>query len=476
MKATLLFTVIFFLFSTSALSATTLVDTRAGVDPPAFAVIASSFDDISLDIFAADDFTIPDSGWELTTIRAFGNYSNQISPDNAGPANSVNIYILPKTGTLPTSTAPASIAYWYGENLMYTELDLAYGGDLAIDLLPGVILPAGDYWLLVQPNMSFLTSGQWNWTESSLAPNSGTTYGDESAWSQSMAGVTSPITGNPECVGLWGRRVTDCSMTRNPDTNPPADRDFAFQLEGNILTPGVTITPTTLSTRENGANVSYTIVLTAPPSFGETVEVTATSQDTTEGTVSPSAVFFTGANWDVPQQVTITPGSGSDGHDGDITYSVTNAVSSDTAGGGYQAITAQSVSVTNHDIQTASIGDLIWQDYNGDGIQDAGEPGLGGIVVFLDTNSNTIRDSGEPSATTDASGVYTFTGLFAGTYSVRVDPSSVSGALTPTTALVANITLSIDENYSDADFGYRKKTFPWLDLLPSLSSPKRLIK
>ena len=32
---------------------------------------------------------------------------------------------------------------------------------------------------------------------------------------------------------------------------------------------------------------------------------------------------------------------------------------------------------------SASIGDFIWLDANGDGVQDAGEPGLPGVVVRL---------------------------------------------------------------------------------------------
>ncbi|MFT6809817.1 MAG: hypothetical protein ACJA01_003055 [Saprospiraceae bacterium] len=221
---------------------TVLFDNNIGIDPPAFAVVSSAFTDILLGAFkvaGADDFTVPNSGWRVNLIRAFGNYSNSVVTGNFGPATSVNVYILPKTGSIPSSTDIASIAFWSGESLDYTEIDPLSGGDFEI-AIPEILLPGGDYWLIVQPNIELFAVGQWNWTETSLIPNSGTTNGDESTWFQSIAGVNSPVTNMIECVGFWGRRVTDCSMTRNTDTNQPADRDLAFQIEGELVPPIIT--------------------------------------------------------------------------------------------------------------------------------------------------------------------------------------------------------------------------------------------
>ncbi|HOB47465.1 MAG TPA: SdrD B-like domain-containing protein, partial [Zoogloea sp.] len=64
---------------------------------------------------------------------------------------------------------------------------------------------------------------------------------------------------------------------------------------------------------------------------------------------------------------------------------------------------------------TAVIGDRVWEDTNGNGIQDDGEAGIAGVLV-------TLKDaSGAPVATTttDGSGNYHFT-VNAGTYSVAV--------------------------------------------------------
>ncbi len=62
-----------------------------------------------------------------------------------------------------------------------------------------------------------------------------------------------------------------------------------------------------------------------------------------------------------------------------------------------------------------SIGDLVWNDLNHDGIQDANEPGIAGIVVELkDVNGTTLA-----TTTTDAFGYYIFTNRIYGTYYVQ---------------------------------------------------------
>jgi uncharacterized repeat protein (TIGR01451 family) len=69
-----------------------------------------------------------------------------------------------------------------------------------------------------------------------------------------------------------------------------------------------------------------------------------------------------------------------------------------------------------------SLGDKIWHDLNGNGIQDAGEPGISGVTVYLtDSNGSRILQSGLPiQRTTDSNGLYSFTGLTPGAYGVEV--------------------------------------------------------
>jgi hypothetical protein len=112
---------------------------------------------------------------------------------------------------------------------------------------------------------------------------------------------------------------------------------------------------------------------------------------------------------------------------------------------------------------TASIGDRVWLDRNGDGVQDAGEPGLSGVIVYLDLNGNGVRDADEPFDATDATGNYLIDGLPAGMYTVRVDVATLPGGVSATYDLdgigtpgvVTGVTLSSGQARTDVDFGYR---------------------
>ncbi|MEN9226040.1 MAG: trypsin-like serine protease [Thermostichus sp. HHBFW_bins_43] len=59
-----------------------------------------------------------------------------------------------------------------------------------------------------------------------------------------------------------------------------------------------------------------------------------------------------------------------------------------------------------------------FDDVNGNGLRDPGEPGLPGITTFLDLNGNGRLDPGEPSVSSDASGNFRFFNLPPGTYRV----------------------------------------------------------
>ena len=67
--------------------------------------------------------------------------------------------------------------------------------------------------------------------------------------------------------------------------------------------------------------------------------------------------------------------------------------------------------------ETGSIGDRIWEDVNGNGVQDSGEPGLDDYPVFLHTASGELLETMR-----SVNGQYRFDNLVGGTYFVRVDP------------------------------------------------------
>jgi hypothetical protein len=111
---------------------------------------------------------------------------------------------------------------------------------------------------------------------------------------------------------------------------------------------------------------------------------------------------------------------------------------------------------------SGSIGDFVWNDLNGNGIQDTGEPGIAGVTVTLETGSGASFQS-----VTDAEGAYLFGNLCAGTYTVEVDETTVPMSFTQTLCNVGDddtvdsncqpATVELPEDFSTdltIDFGY----------------------
>lgn len=122
--------------------------------------------------------------------------------------------------------------------------------------------------------------------------------------------------------------------------NPP-DRAAVNQDAGE--TPGFFIQPTSgLVTNEAGLNATFQIRLTSQPTTN--VSLGLSSSDTTEGTVSPSSVTFTPANWNVLQTVTVT-GVDDDVADGNVAYTIITATA--TGDATYAGVNPVDVSVTN---------------------------------------------------------------------------------------------------------------------------------
>jgi len=74
---------------------------------------------------------------------------------------------------------------------------------------------------------------------------------------------------------------------------------------------------------------------------------------------------------------------------------------------------------------TAEIGDLVWHDFNGDGVAAAGEPGLENVTVVVTWyGADGVAGGGDditlPDCITDATGQYLATGLPDGEYGVAV--------------------------------------------------------
>lgn len=130
----------------------------------------------------------------------------------------------------------------------------------------------------------------------------------------------------------------------------------------------------------------------------------------------------------------------------------------------------------------ASVGDRIWLDTNGDGVQDAGEPGVSNVLVTLYNSAGTaVRYT-----YTDVNGLYLFTDVAVGTYTVGVSlppafifsPNNgvISGAansdIIPATGRTASFTVNAGDQIRYVDAGIKSQVsvngsigdFVWNDL------------
>ena len=111
---------------------------------------------------------------------------------------------------------------------------------------------------------------------------------------------------------------------------------------------------------------------------------------------------------------------------------------------------------------TGSIGDRIWYDIDGDGLDDVGEPGLGGIGVTVTWVAGNGGADVVFTTVTDANGNYLVDHLPAGNYTVTIDDTDLPPGMLPTydldgtaTAHTAATTLASGQDRDNVDFGYR---------------------
>ena len=113
--------------------------------------------------------------------------------------------------------------------------------------------------------------------------------------------------------------------------------------------------------------------------------------------------------------------------------------------------TQASVTITDASVQgvdfglvaPATIGDRVWNDEDGNGV-DNGEPGAPNVTVILKDASGVEV----ARTTTDANGNYRFTGLIPGTYTVDIEvPAGFNAATTSLT-----VTVGEGEENLDVDF------------------------
>jgi hypothetical protein len=111
---------------------------------------------------------------------------------------------------------------------------------------------------------------------------------------------------------------------------------------------------------------------------------------------------------------------------------------------------------------TSSLSGYVYQDINGNGVRDAGDGAIGGVIITL-TGTDNLGNAVNITVQTDTNGFYSFTNLKAGTYSINeTQPGSfaegttnvgsqLSGTAYPDQ--IAAITLNAGVNGINNNFG-----------------------
>ncbi len=280
-------------------------------------------------------------------------------------------------------------------------------------------------------------------------------------------------------LGAYSVMVDDSTLPEDKmDANNTGDPD-----EGNDSMSDIVLTMTEPSNDMQDFGYNLTIL----GSIGDMVyhdENGNGMQDNGEPGLGDVMVTITGPD-NVPQSMTTGPDGMYEFTDlpmGDYTVAIdtdslpddkmagTNSGDPD-GGNDDMAMVTLTAEMPENDMQdfgyvSGSIGDTVWHDANGNGVQDAGEPGIPDVVVEL-SNGDT--------ATTDADGMYMFDGLPMGDYTVTIDETTLPMTKTAgstavggdtimvtlgelrTVVITGTVTISMEIATTDvitADFGY----------------------
>lgn len=282
-------------------------------------------------------------------------------------------------------------------------------------------------------------------------------------------------TGDPDRVGACTVATCNSSSTfsfNSATTNNDLVRDFGYQLPTLIAgTVWNDMNRNGVGTPDTAEPYLAGVVVELRDTLGNVISTTTTDAN---GYYEFSGPFNGNYNVVVRNDLATLGTGWTQSYDEDGTGTA-HTVAVTVTTGGSSASNDFSYYLNNN----ASIGDTIYNDLVGNGVQDTGEPGLAGVRVWLyyDTNGdgliNPLTDALMMTQTTDANGNYTFNGLGAtsgsANYLVLVDTSTLpgtdyaqsgdpdeTGVCTICNHRDTGITLTAGQTYTAADFGYRR--------------------
>ena len=205
------------------------------------------------------------------------------------------------------------------------------------------------------------------------------------------------------------------------------------------------------------SDISSDVASSVPESLTVSGDTLFFSAQTSDGTELWASDGTQAGTWQV---IDLFPGNRSGDPQELFDLDGTLLFSADDGSSGFQLWTLP------QEVETGIVSGWKFEDLNLNGIRDDGEPGIGGLTIYLDANGDGAWTAGEISTQTDAEGQYSLE-VPAGNVLLRSIRSSDKIQTAPIVPDEYSLTVEADQSYSDFDFG--EATLPpptTIDLVP----------
>ena len=371
------------------------------------------------------DSTAFATAMKLTADLTLSGEANQNLDQDWGFGVSADTAIL-KAITDPDEEAQESFEFTPGQRVTYTLTLTNNGPGVATGVMASDQLPAGVAFVSAQGDGSYdSATGVWDLSDAPLAKGDVKTIA-----------ITVEITGEGA-----GTLVTNVARITHQDQagDDPTNNESSASFKGGFNLGGTIYRDSDASYSKGDDEQRFKGVTVALLNEDATPVLDANGDPMTATTDENGAYQFVGLAPASYRVVIVDPDKG------DLAGLLpTQAYTG--RGATQAAVTISDASVQGVDfglVAPATIGDRVWDDKNANG-SDEGEPGIGGATVILtDANGAEVART-----TTDANGIYRFTGLIPGTYTVTIEvPDGYTAATTS-----ATVTVGEGEENLDADF------------------------